>query len=71
MDEIYITKLFKDGDSFSGALGLSMREGKFYLFKAKALIISTGGCGRVFKITSNSWESTGDGLYESFHFVYC
>ncbi len=62
MDEIYITKLFKDGDSFSGALGLSMREGKFYLFKAKALIISTGGCGRVFKITSNSWESTGDGL---------
>ncbi len=62
MDEIYITRLFKDGDSFSGALGLSMREGKFYLFKAKALIISTGGCGRVFKITSNSWESTGDGL---------
>ncbi len=64
MDEIYITKLFKDKKTgaFCGALGLSMREGKFYLFKAKALMIATGGGGRVFKITSNSWESTGDGL---------
>jgi len=62
MDEIYITKLFKSNGSFSGAIGLSMRDGKFYLFKAKALIISTGGAGRVYKITSNSWESTGDGL---------
>ncbi|MCL5102068.1 MAG: FAD-binding protein [Candidatus Marsarchaeota archaeon] len=62
MDEIYITKLFKSGGAFAGALGLSMREGKFYFFKAKALIVSTGGGGRVYKITSNSWESTGDGL---------
>ena len=62
VDEIYITKLFKSGQSFGGAFGLSMREGKFYLFKAKAIIIATGGCGRVYKVTSNSWESTGDGL---------
>ncbi len=61
-DEVYITKLFLNEGRFAGALGLEMRSGEFVLFKAKALIISTGGCGRVYKVTSNSWESTGDGL---------
>ena len=61
-DEVYITKLFVRNGRFCSALGLEMRTGEFLLFKAKALIIATGGCGRVYKITSNSWESTGDGL---------
>ncbi len=61
-DEVYITKLFLKKDRFAGALGIEMRTGKFILFNSKALIIATGGCGRVYKITSNSWESTGDGL---------
>ncbi len=61
-DEVYITRLFLREGRFCGALGLEMRTGEFLLFKAKALIIATGGCGRVYKVTSNSWESTGDGL---------
>lgn len=61
-DEIYITKLFIKEGRFAGALGIEMRTGDFIFFSAKATIISTGGCGRVYKITSNSWESTGDGL---------
>lgn len=61
-DEVYITKLFLEKGRFAGALGLEMRTGKFILFNSKTLIIATGGCGRVYKTTSNSWESTGDGL---------
>jgi len=61
-DEVYITKLFLEKGRFAGALGLEMRTGKFIVFNSKTLIMATGGCGRVYKITSNSWESTGDGL---------
>ncbi len=61
-DEVYITKLFTSNGRFAAALGLEMRTGEFILFTAKSLIVATGGCGRVYKVTSNSWESTGDGL---------
>ena len=61
-DEIVVTKLFKNEDRISGAFGIHMRTGKFSLFKAKSIIIATGGLGRIYKITSNSWESTGDGI---------
>ena len=61
-DEMYVTKLLKDGDRVVGAIGIKLNTGEFHVFNAKAVIIATGGCGRVYKVTSNSWESTGDGL---------
>ncbi|MCL5437656.1 MAG: FAD-binding protein [Candidatus Thermoplasmatota archaeon] len=60
-DELVISKIFNKNGRAIGALALSMREGKFYVFSAKAVIVATGGLGRIYKVTSNSWESTGDG----------
>src|SRR5690348_6151785 len=59
--ECTMHRLMKDGDRISGAFGYWRETGKFVLFKAKAVVISTGGIGKTFKITSNSWECTGDG----------
>lgn len=56
-----IITLLKDGDRVSGAFGYDRERGQFKLFKAKAVILATGGIGRAYKITSNSWEYTGDG----------
>jgi succinate dehydrogenase / fumarate reductase flavoprotein subunit len=54
--------LLKDGDRVVGAFGYDRERGRFHLFQAKAVVLGTGGIGRAFKITSNSWEYTGDGL---------
>ncbi len=59
--ECTITKLFKDGDTISGALGYYRNTGEYVLFKAKAIVLATGGVGKSFSVTSNSWEYTGDG----------
>jgi succinate dehydrogenase / fumarate reductase flavoprotein subunit len=59
--ECTITKLFKDGERISGAFGYWRESGRFVVFKAKAIVLATGGIGKVYKITSNSWEYTGDG----------
>ncbi len=59
--ECTITRLLKDGPRACGAFGYWRETGKFVIFKAKSIILSTGGLGRCFKITSNSWEGTGDG----------
>jgi succinate dehydrogenase / fumarate reductase flavoprotein subunit len=56
-----VTTLLKDGDRIAGAFGYDRERGYLRVFKAKAVIFATGGCGRAFKITSNSWEYTGDG----------
>ncbi|MHB1492272.1 MAG: FAD-binding protein [Thermoplasmataceae archaeon] len=61
-DEIYITKVVVKNGKACGAIGIKMNTGEFHYFEAKSVIIATGGCGRVYKVTSNSWESTGDGL---------
>jgi succinate dehydrogenase / fumarate reductase flavoprotein subunit len=53
--------LFKDGDRICGALTYHRPTGEFHLFHAKAIIIATGGGGKAYTITSNSWEYTGDG----------
>src|SRR6187397_2319338 len=53
--------LLKDGDRVVGAFGYDRERGRFKIFRAKAVIVSTGGIGRAYKITSNSWECTGDG----------
>jgi succinate dehydrogenase / fumarate reductase flavoprotein subunit len=59
--ECTITTLLKDGDRVVGAFGYERERGRFKVFQAKAVILATGGIGRAFKITSNSWEYTGDG----------
>src|ERR671938_534930 len=59
--ECTIVRLLKDGDRVSGAFGYYRERGRFKLFKAKAIVLATGGIGKAFKITSNSWEYTGDG----------
>jgi succinate dehydrogenase / fumarate reductase flavoprotein subunit len=59
--EYTVVRLLKDGDRIAGALAYSRERGRFVLFKAKAVILATGGIGKAYKITSNSWEYTGDG----------
>ena len=61
--ETTATKLLKDASGrVVGALAYTRESGKFVHFKAKAVIMATGGWGRIFKVTSNSWEGTGDGV---------
>jgi len=60
--EYTVVSLVKDGDRVVGAFGYDRERGRFHLFQAKAVVLATGGIGRAFKITSNSWEYTGDGL---------
>ncbi|MDA4133649.1 MAG: FAD-binding protein, partial [Thaumarchaeota archaeon] len=64
VDEVEITQIFKDPSSgrVSGALGIRNKTGKLMLFRCKAIILATGGSGRVYEVTSNSYECTGDGL---------
>jgi succinate dehydrogenase / fumarate reductase, flavoprotein subunit len=59
--ECTITALLKDGDRIAGAFGYEREHGGFQVFAAPAIIVATGGIGRAYKITSNSWEGTGDG----------
>jgi succinate dehydrogenase / fumarate reductase flavoprotein subunit len=59
--ECTVIDLFKDGDRVSGALAYDRERGRFRLFEAKAIVLATGGIGRAFHVTSNSWEYTGDG----------
>ena len=59
--ECTIVDLLKDEDRIAGAFGYERERGRFLLFGAKAVILATGGIGRAFRITSNSWEGTGDG----------
>src|SRR5438874_11988053 len=56
-----ILSLLKDGDRVAGAFGYERERGRFKIFRAKATVLATGGIGRAYKITSNSWEYTGDG----------
>ncbi len=56
-----VTTLLKEGDRVVGAFGYDREKGRFRVFRAGAVVLATGGIGRAFKITSNSWEYTGDG----------
>ena len=60
--ECTVTRLLKDGDRIAGAFAYWRESGRFVAFKAKAVVIATGGIGKAWKITSNSWECTGDGM---------
>jgi len=59
--EVTIVDLIKDGDRVCGALAYDRERGRFRLFSAGAVVLATGGIGRAFSVTSNSWEYTGDG----------
>src|ERR1700694_776499 len=60
--ECTLQRLLTDGTRVTGAFGYWRESGKFVLFGAKAIVLATGGIGKAYKITSNSWEYTGDGI---------
>lgn len=60
--EYTITRLLKDPSRICGAFGYRRTTGELVLFRAKAIILATGGWGRIYNVTSNSWEGTGDGV---------
>lgn len=65
--EYTIISLLKDGDKVVGAFGFDREKGRFKVFQAKAVIIATGGMGRIYKISSNSWDCTGSGISLAYH----
>src|SRR5712692_7751621 len=60
--ECNVQRLLKDGERICGAFGYWRATGKLVLFRSKAVVLATGGVGKSWKFTSNSWESTGDGI---------
>ncbi|HEX9494817.1 MAG TPA: fumarate reductase/succinate dehydrogenase flavoprotein subunit [Candidatus Limnocylindria bacterium] len=60
--ECNLQRLLTDGGKIAGAFGYWRESGKFVLFGARAVVLATGGVGKAWKITSNSWEYTGDGM---------
>ena len=65
--ECTIISLLKDEERVVGAVGYDRERGRFKIFTARAVVLATGGIGRAFKITSNSWEGTGDGHSLAYH----
>ena len=65
--EYTIISLLKQGDKVVGAFGYDREKGLFKVFQAKAVIIATGGMGRIYKISSNSWDCTGGGISIAYH----
>src|SRR5262245_1637938 len=59
--EVTVTRLFKGGGRIQGAFAYRRESGRFVVFRAPAVVIATGGVGKCYKVTSNSWEYTGDG----------
>jgi succinate dehydrogenase / fumarate reductase flavoprotein subunit len=59
--ECTVLTLLRDGERIAGAFAYDRERGRFRLFRARAVILATGGIGRAYSITSNSWEYTGDG----------
>ncbi|MBM4108737.1 MAG: fumarate reductase/succinate dehydrogenase flavoprotein subunit [Phycisphaerae bacterium] len=59
--EMTVIDLLRDGDRVVGAVGYDRERGRFHVWRAGAVVLATGGIGRAFRITSNSWEYTGDG----------
>ncbi|WP_328873647.1 fumarate reductase/succinate dehydrogenase flavoprotein subunit [Streptomyces sp. NBC_00287] len=59
--ECTVTRVLKDGNRVSGVFAYDRETGRFFVLEAPAVVIATGGIGKSFKVTSNSWEYTGDG----------
>jgi succinate dehydrogenase / fumarate reductase flavoprotein subunit len=67
MEHTIVTLLKEGGDRVVGAFGYERERGRFKIFRAKAIVLATGGIGRAYRITSNSWEYTGDGQSLAYH----
>jgi succinate dehydrogenase / fumarate reductase flavoprotein subunit len=65
--EYTVVTLLHDGERIAGALAYERERGRFRVFRAKAVVLATGGIGRAYSITSNSWECTGDGHSLAYH----
>src|SRR5580765_1180276 len=65
--EVCVTELLKDGDRVVGAFAYERERGTFRIYHAKAVVLATGGVGKAYKITSNSWDCTGDGHTLAYH----
>src|SRR6185503_18486246 len=65
--EVCVLTLLKDGERVVGALGYDRERGQFKVYHAKAVVLATGGVGKAYKITSNSWDCTGDGHALAYH----
>ena len=65
--EICVVALLKEGERVIGAFGYDRERGRFKIFRAKAVVLATGGIGKAYKITSNSWDCTGDGHSLAYH----
>ncbi|WP_081240952.1 fumarate reductase/succinate dehydrogenase flavoprotein subunit [Streptomyces viridosporus] len=59
--ECTVTRVLKEGDRVAGVFGYERETGRFFVLEAPAVVLATGGIGKSFKVTSNSWEYTGDG----------
>src|SRR2546428_1076314 len=64
--EVALSRLLKDGDRIAGATGYNRQTDDFVTFRSKAVVLASGGWGRIYKVTSNSWEGTGDGVAMGF-----
>jgi succinate dehydrogenase / fumarate reductase, flavoprotein subunit len=60
--ECTVIRLLKDRDRCAGAIGYWREQGRFVVFRAKSVVLATGGIGKSYRVTSNSWEYTGDGM---------
>ncbi len=65
--ECTVLQLLLDGDRVAGAVAYYREHGRFVVFRARAVVLATGGIGKAYKITSNSWEYTGDGHSLAYH----
>jgi succinate dehydrogenase / fumarate reductase, flavoprotein subunit len=65
--ECTIVRLVKKDDRVVGAFGYDRERGSFLVFRARAIVLATGGIGRAYRVTSNSWEYTGDGHALAYH----
>jgi succinate dehydrogenase / fumarate reductase, flavoprotein subunit len=65
--ECTLLSLLKDGERVVGAFGYDRERGRFRIFSAKSVVLATGGIGRAYRVTSNSWEYTGDGHALAYH----
>jgi succinate dehydrogenase / fumarate reductase flavoprotein subunit len=61
LQECTVTRVLKEGGKVSGVFGYERETGRFFVLEAPSVVIATGGIGKSFKVTSNSWEYTGDG----------
>ena len=65
--EFTVVSLLKESGRVVGVMGYEREHGRFKVFRAKAVVLATGGVGRAYQITSNSWEGTGDGISLAYH----